>query len=336
MNPRLAIAVSAALAFSLSTLSASQAGADDEKPLVDKIAAVVGSDIILLSEVNQRAKPQLAELEKAASSGGGSALMLSRRRRQVIGQALKEIIDDYLVRQQAVEMKVTVTTAEVEAAIANMARQNGIDLDTFEQVIVSRGQSMMSYRAEMRRNLLKYKVLNLRVRGRVNITEDEARQYYNNQVRDVRATGSFEGAHILVRIPPDARALEVSKLRKQAEEIKARVTGGEEFALVAKEVSQDQGTAEKGGSFGRLRPGELDPALDRAFLDMESGEVAGPVRTREGFHVLTLVSREDLGVQPFNEVKSRIINQLMQEEMVRQQEIWLKELRLQTFVDERI
>lgn len=310
-------------------------GEADRRAMVDKIAAVVGTDIILLSEVNLRAQPQLQELEKA-SAGGGSAMMVERRRSEIIRQALKEIIDDYLVRQQATEMKVEVTTEEVEAAIANMARENGIDLETFEQVIVSRGQNMMNYRAEMRRNLLKYKVLNLRVRGRVNITEEEARQYYNGQVRDVRATGTFEGAHILVRVPPDARALEVSQLRKRAEEIKARLAAGEEFAGLAAELSEDDVTSKKGGSFGVLSSGQLNPALDRAFLDLEPGETAGPVRTKEGFHILRLIGREDLGVQPFSEVKNRIINQLMQEAMVRQQEIWLKELRLLTFIDTRI
>ena len=85
-----------------------------------------------------------------------------------------------------------------------------------------------------------------------------------------------------------------------------------------------------------MSSGQLNSALDRAFLDLESGETAGPVRTKEGFHILRLIGREDLGVQPFSEVKNRIINQLMQEGMVRQQEIWLKELRLLTFIDTRI
>lgn len=305
------------------------------KNTVDRIAAVVGTEIILLSEVHERAEPQLKELEKAAT-GGGAAMMLERRKGQIVKDALGGIIDDYLVRQQARQMKVTVTTEEVAAAISNMARENGIDLATFEQVIVSRGKSMAAYRTEMRRNLLKYKVLNLRVRGRVNITEDEARQYYNDQVRDVRATGTFEGAHILVKVAADARAIEVAKIRKRAEEIRERVVAGEDFAAVAKELSQDEGTSEDGGSFGTLNPGELPSAIDRAFLDLEPGEIAGPVRTSEGFHVLRLNGREDLGVKPFSEVKTRIITQLMQQEMERQQEIWLKELRLQTFIDTRI
>jgi parvulin-like peptidyl-prolyl isomerase len=314
------------------------AGAGDGgRRTVDRIAAVVGTEIVLLSEVALRAKPQLAELEQAKAKGENApAMMIERRRGQIFEEALGEIIDDYLVRQQADQMKVKVSTEEVEAAIANMARENGIDLETFEQVLMSRGTDMISYRSEMRRNLLRYKVLNLRVRGRVSITDDEARQYYNDQVRNVRATGTFEGAHILIRVSPDAKAIDVAKLKKRAEEVRGRVAAGEDFADVARELSQDEKTAAKGGSLGTLRTGKLAPAVDRAFLDLEPGEIAGPVRTAAGFHVVRLVDREALGVQPFSEVKNRILNQLMQEEMERQQKIWLKELRRQTFIEERL
>ena len=221
-------------------------------------------------------------------------------------------------------------------AINNMAKENGIDVETFERALKASGKDMVTYRAEMRRNLLGLKVLNLRVRGRVKISENEARQYYNNQVRDVRATGTFEGAHILIRVSAKARAVEVAKSRKKAEELRARLDKGEDFAEIAREMSQDESTAPNGGSLGVRNPGEIPPVLDRVFLDLEPGEIAGPVRTTAGFHLLRLNRRENLGVQPFSEVRHRIVNQLSQEEMVRQQKIWLKELRLRTFIDVRL
>ncbi len=303
--------------------------------VIDQIAAVVGTEIILLSEVHARATPAFDELEKAASQGG-AMMMVERRKQQIVKESLQAIIDETLVRQQARDMKITVTTEEVEMAINNMAKENGIDLDTFERALKARGKDMVTYRSEMRRNLLGLKVLNLRVRGRVKISEDEARQYYNNQVRDVRATGTFEGAHILIRVSSRARAVEVAKSRKKAEELRSRLDEGEDFKGIAKEMSQDETTAPNGGSLGVRNPGEIPPVLDRVFLDLEPGEIAGPIRTSAGFHILRLNKRENLGVQPFAEVRHRIVNQLSQEEMVRQQKIWLKELRLRTFIDVRL
>jgi parvulin-like peptidyl-prolyl isomerase len=152
----------------------------------------------------------------------------------------------------------------------------------------------------------------------------------------VRVTGAFEGAHILLRVPRDSRPSEVAKLRRRAEELRGRVESGAKFAEVARAESEDQTTAARGGSLGQLKPGDIPKVLDRAFLDLEDGEIAGPLRSTAGFHLIKLIKREALGVQPFSEVKQRIIGQLMQEEMVRQQQIWLKELRLRTFVDIRL
>ncbi len=306
----------------------------EEAQELDKIAAVVGDNIILLSEIMEQAAPALVELAKA--SQGGAGMLADRRREKIIKDTLEQMIDDALVEHEAREMKLSVSGDELERAIANMARENGVDVETFREAIQAQGLDIMVYRNKLRRQILKYKVLNLRVRTRVKISDAEARQYYNGQVRDVRATGSFEGAHILIRIDAHARAADAAKARKRAEEILARIEAGEAFDAVAKETSEDEATAPFGGSLGTRRSNEIPSVISRAFLDLEAGETAGPIRTAAGFHIVRLNKREALGVQSFAEVKDRIIAQLAQEEMARQEKIWLKELRLRTFIDVRL
>jgi peptidyl-prolyl cis-trans isomerase SurA len=331
---RLAALAVAAAAAAICGSFALAAPAEPKAVLVDGIAAVVGSEIILVSDVVERSRGVFAEIE-AQSRQSGRRPPVGEERILVMREVLEAMIDDILIQQQAEELKLSVTADEVEAAIENVAAENGLDRETFERAVAAQGMDMVSYRADMRRNLLRFKVINLKVRGRVKITDVEAREYYNNLVRDVRTAGWFEGAHILVRVPRGARAVEVARLRKRAEEIRDRIAAGESFEAVAKEASDDAATAPRGGSLGVRKPGEIPAVLDRVFVDMEPGEVVGPVRTPAGFHVVKLVAREELGVQPFADVRQRIINQLVQEEMVRQERIWLKELRLRTFIDRR-
>jgi peptidyl-prolyl cis-trans isomerase SurA len=297
---------------------------------VDGIAAVVGSQVILLSEVYVQARPMLKEAETQAGN------LSAAQRKELLKTALDEMIDDRLVAEQAAEMQVQVTTEEVETAILSMARENGLDMPTFERALESQGTTMMEYRASMRRELLKYKVINLRVRGRVKLGEAEAREYYNTLVRDVRASGSFVGAHILIRVPADARNADIARLRKEAVALKEKLISGASFAELARAHSQDTVTAPRGGTLGRRMPGDLPRTLDAAFQDLEEGEISGPVRTSAGFHIIKVLERENLGVQPFAEVKNRILGQLMQDEMMRQQKIWLGELRARTFIDIRL
>jgi len=301
--------------------------------MVDGIAAVVGPEIILLSEVVERSVPVFAELEAQARQSSG-APPVGAQRVQVLREVLESMIDDILITQQAAEIKLSVTAEEVEAAIANVIQENGVDREIFEREVAKRGMEMVAYRAQMRRDLLKFKVINLKVRGRVKITDVEAREYYNGLVRDVRASGWYEGAHILVRVPEGTRAVEVARLKKRAEEIRARLDAGESFATLAEETSDDAATAKRGGGLGVRKPGDI-PALDRAFVDLEAGEVSGPLRTASGFHIVKLLAREDLGVQPFADVRPRILGQLVQEEMIRQERIWLNELKLRIFIDRR-
>ncbi len=316
------------------TLLVIPAGAETENDeVVDRIAAVVGSEIILLSEVLERAIPLFEEMEKA--SKGPSDLMVEQRRDKVIKEVVQHMIDDELIAGEALEMQLGVTAAEIDAAMENMAAQNGIDIKALTKAIKAQGMSVLAYRGQLRKQILRYKVLNLRIRGRIKITEAEARQFYNDQVRDVRANGKFEGAHILVRLGAGASAADAKEANSRAQAIMDRITAGEDFAEVARTESEDNVTAQRGGSLGELEPGFIPGILDRAFLDLEVDEIAGPIRTAAGFHIIKLISRENQ-VQPFSEVKDRILSHLGQQEMARQEKIWLNELRLRTVIDVRL
>lgn len=309
-------------------------GLDEDAEVVDKIAAVVGDEIILFSEVMDLARPAFAELQQASRGGGG--VMTEGKKKEVVEQTLDQLINLELIKHQAAQMEISVTTEEVDRVIQNLASEHGVDVDTIKESAVAQGIDWVTFRNMKRNELLRYKVLSLRVRTRINISEAEARQFYNEQVRDVRATGTFEGAHILIRVPKDASPRETSKARERAEAVKKEVEAGLDFAEAARRRSEDAGTAPKGGSLGELEHGAIPAALDRAFMDMEVGEVVGPIRSSIGYHILRLNARESLGVQPFSEVKDRIMSQLTQREMMRQEQIWIKELRLKTFIDVRL
>ncbi|MBN2717533.1 MAG: peptidylprolyl isomerase [Deltaproteobacteria bacterium] len=303
------------------------AGVANGKELpADGIAAIVGDEIILLSEVHARMEITVQQMQVSPTRQEPPAAT------EVEAQALSDIIDDRLVAQQAKEMQISITDQEVESAIANMAAQNNMDLETFRSALEAQGTNMAQYRISMRSDLLKFKVMNMRVRARVNVSEERAREFYNAQVRDVRRSAEFEGAHILIRVPQDSRAIDVARLREKALNLVKRINGGASFEEVAMGESEDAVTAPRGGHLGRRLPGDIPNALDSVFLDMEPGEVTGPVKSAAGFHILKLVSREDTGVKPFAEVKNLIIGQLTQKEMERQQGLWLRELRKKTFI----
>jgi peptidyl-prolyl cis-trans isomerase SurA len=297
--------------------------------VTDRIAAVVGSNIILLSEVHVQMNMLKRQIQEQGAEMNFSFPQLEK-------MALESMIDDTLVAQQAEEMGIEVSQQEAINAVLGMAKENKMNMEEFQSAIESTGTTMDQYQKSVKKDLLKFKVMNMRVSSRVNITEERAREFYNDQVREVRRSANYKGAHILIRVDPNARAIDVVRKREEALELKNRILAGDKFDEIAMEYSQDEATKQRGGFLGELKPGDLPRILDNAFLDMEEGEITGPVKTASGFHVLILIEREDSGIRSFEEVKFSIIGQLSQRELEQQQRIWLDELRRKIFINIRI
>jgi peptidyl-prolyl cis-trans isomerase D len=129
----------------------------------------------------------------------------------------------------------------------------------------------------------------------------------------------------------------VATARARAEQALSRARSREAFVDVVRAMSDDNATKENGGSLGTHVHGQLDAALDDVFITLEPGEVAREVvRTDQGFHVLKLVSRDASEVQPFEAVRESLYQQLVEREMGRQQQLWLKELRRRAFLQMRL
>ncbi len=341
MKPRLTNALNAratAIAICSTTflvLSASPLFGAEPGIAVDKIAAVVGGEIILMSDVAKEAKAAIEQMQRESEQKGTSPFAEGRTE-IILKSTLDSMIDDEVFTQEAKEMEISVTQEELDQTVANMAAENNIDVPTLKKAVEAQGMDYMGYRNQLRRQLIRYKVLNLRVRSRIKITEAEARQHYNDQVRSIRSSGSFEGAHILLRLSPAASAAEAAAARKRIEEIHQEILHGVDFAIAAQKYSQDKVTAPYGGSLGRRNPGEIPSTLERAFVDMEVGEILGPIRTSAGFHLLRLNNRDALDVVPFAQVKDKLILELQEEEMKRQADIWLKERRARMFISVRL
>jgi peptidyl-prolyl cis-trans isomerase SurA len=298
---------------------------------IEGIAAIVGDDIILVSEVQERAAAALAQASRQES-----AFIRDQTMREILGTYLQRMIDELLIEQEAKRLMLDVTDEEVDRAIEGILERNGWDQDALENQIEQRGQTFEQYQDETRIELLKYKVLSVRLRGRLRADEEEARRAYRQIVRSSRSGDAFEAAQILIRIPEGATAIEVARLEERAEEIARRAREGEDFAELARDFSDDQATKAGGGSLGTLHHGDLPASLDEEVVMLDVGEVAGPVRGPDGLYVLKLIGGSITGVRTFEEARRGIEGALMERMMQRQEEVFIENLRRKTYFDVRL
>jgi peptidyl-prolyl cis-trans isomerase SurA len=296
---------------------------------VEKVAAVVGDNVVLASEVEEKAAPLMAEVTRMPDPDKRAGRAASLRR-----EVLDRLIDEELILQQATDLKLSISSEQVDASIEEIKKQNNIDDDQLRDALKGQGMSMAHYRADIKRQLLRFRVLNIAVGSRINISDDEIKAYYERHMK-AGANAQVRASHIFIAIPDGADRAEAEDKQAQARRILERAKAGEDFAKLARELSDDAATRAEGGDLGFFGKDMLPKPIEELVFSMQPGEIRGPVRADRGFHVIKMVDRKVKSPKPIDDVKDEIRMQLRQKEMERQTKNYLQELRKKTLVDIR-
>lgn len=144
----------------------------------------------------------------------------------------------------------------------------------------------------------------------VQVSEEELRQYYQERKRDFSVPEERQARHILIQVGSDAPQADIDAARAKIEDILARVRKGESFADLAREFSQDPGSAQNGGDLGFFGRGIMDKAFEDASFALAVGEVSEPVRSAFGFHIIKLEAVQGGQSKPFEEVRAQLEREL--------------------------
>lgn len=146
------------------------------------------------------------------------------------------------------------------------------------------------------------------------VSEAEVEAYYKEHGKEFERPQRVRAAHILVRVPEVGGSEAEQKARAKVEEAIRRATAGEDFAKLAREISEDPGSAGSGGDLGYVARGELDRAFERAVFALKKGEVsAEPVRTPFGYHAIKVSDIQEADKRPLKEVAAEIKKKLQAE-----------------------
>ena len=150
--------------------------------------------------------------------------------------------------------------------------------------------------------------------SQVEIKDDDVAEYYALHKEDkFTEPEQVRARHILVKVAPDAAAEAKAAARKKAEELLAKVKAGADFAALAKERSDDPGSAAKGGDLGLFPRGRMTPAFEEAAFALQAGGVSDVVETPFGFHVIKVEEHRPGGVKPLAAVHDEIVETVKQE-----------------------
>ncbi len=251
------------------------------KPVLDEIAAVVGNEIILKSEVDYQV--QLAAYQNKLNPDDPAL----RKR------ILEAMVDDKLILTQAILDSVTVSDDDVnrqlDARIQNLIKQVGSQ-EKVEQIY---GMSISKIRNEFKEDMRKQLIIDKEKDnkfGDMKVSPLEVRNFYNqykDSLQEVPEEVTL--SHIFMVPKPSGKAREEAYAK--AEALQDSLKHGADFAELAKKYSQDPGSASDGGDLGWAKRGQFVPEFEHAVYALKPGEISGIVETQFGFHIIQLLQR---------------------------------------------
>ncbi len=291
-------------------MTAGSAGAD----VIERVVATVNNEAIFLSDLRTRAVPFLPQVADAPTETERMS-----RLKTLYDELLNFLIDEQLVRQLAARGGIRVTDADIDGAIENLRMQNNMTEEQFREALDAQGFTMRQYRKDLRRQLIRLKVVNERVRSRVNVTEEEVRARYEERARSEGNEIRYRVSYLVVPVAEGASAIQVAAKRQEAVQLRAALNP-ENFEARAQELG--------GGDLGWLTEGDLPEELERPILALDAGEISEPVRGSKGFHIFFLVERQvGTDFPSFDEMKQELFREMLDAAMIRQEKIFLDEIR---------
>jgi peptidyl-prolyl cis-trans isomerase SurA len=313
-----------AIILALSVLTfASHASAE----VVSGIAALVNDDPITTYDIDKEKEGIEKGLDptKPLDAAGKAQL------RQA---ALDSLINKKLIQQKIKELDIKVADEEVRQAIEDVKRTNNITQEKLQEALAARGISFDDYKAQLKEQLERLRLISLEVRSKIQISEKEAREYYTANPDAFQIDESFRVRQIFFKLSPQASEGERKRVVTTADKVLAEARGGADFAALAKKYSQDP-SAKEGGDLGYLKKGDILPEIETSLANLKKGDISGLIRTPVGIHIMKLEEYRQGKRQTFEAAKSEIEDILYKKKSEERFNQWLADLRKNAAIEIR-
>jgi parvulin-like peptidyl-prolyl isomerase len=196
--------------------------------------------------------------------------------------------------------------------------------------------TMADLRRQLERQMIRQRVEQNEVLGKIGVTDSEAHNYYESHLNEFTTPPTVTLREILITVPADARGVNVAAeetAKARAEEIRKRVTTGKEnFEKLASELSESPSKA-NAGLIGPLSILDISPDLRKVVEAMKPGDVTELVRTNRGFQILKLESKTDTQVMPFEQAREQISERVFTDKRKGEYLKYLEKLRTQAIIE---
>jgi len=256
------------------------------------------------------------------------------------GNIIDSLIVIKLLEKYAEENNITVSSQEVDEQVESLISTYDSEKD-FESALKSMGIDRGFLEDYLKSQIISNKIYE-EVTADVEVTDQEVKQYYNDNKEKFLVPAQVKASHILALFPwVEDGSEETEEGRDEALDkikmIEAKLENGEDFEELARQYSDDQSTAENGGDLGYVSEGQMVEEFDKALFLLDEGETSKIVETVYGFHIIKAFDRKEEYYQDFEEIeedlKTYLLDSYKSQEWINFVYLLIEKVNIEYFTD---
>ncbi len=292
----------------------------------DEVAVTVNGVDIPEMQVQEMLQPQLQQLQ--AQEQELPEEFLDQYKQQIRAQIVDQLVAQQLLQEKAEEEGIQADRQDAldHLEMIGSQQQPPMGLDDIREIIAASGQDFDDVVEEIKGQLGPQILLERQFEDQIEVSEDEARQYYEQNEEQFATPDQIQAKHILIdNEQPEAA--------QQAEQIRAQIVEQDaDFEALAQEHSACP-SGQQGGDLGYFSQGQMVPEFEQVAFALEPGQVSDVVETQFGYHIIKVEGRQEASVEPFEEAKPQIEQMLSQQQQAEIAEVYIGELREQAEIE---
>jgi len=329
-KPSFRIAAALLLAFSVAAAAHAE--------IIEQILVKVNGEIFTKSDLEQR---QVAVLRQRGQQidlkSDPTNQQLRKALDEITPQIMVDAVDEMLIVQRGKELGYKLSDEQFKSVVDNIKKENKIETEEqFQAALKSENMTMADLRRQLERSMIVQRVQQNEVFGKIGVTPDEARAYYESHLSEFTTPPTVSLREILVAVPTDAKGVNVAaeeSAKERAEQLRARVTtGGEAFEKVAAEAS-DAPSKANAGLIGPISMNDLSPELRKLVEGLKVGGVTDVIRTTRGFQIFKLDSSTPTQTMPLEQAREQIGDRVFTDKRKVEFQKYLDKLRAQAIIE---
>lgn len=244
---------------------------------LDRIVAVVDDDVVLNSELTQRVSDIKKQLAQNHTPSPPDQILHD--------QVLERLILESIQLQMADRMGIRIDDTALNEAIGNIARQNGMTTEQFQQATSQEGITFTRVREQIRHEMIISQLRQKRVGSRIQISEQDIKNFFASETAKKEMAADYRLSHILVSLPENPTEEQRKQAEQKALDVYKQASAGGDFKELAIHYSEAQNALE-GGDLGWRPAAQLPTLFADVVVNMHKNDVSKPISSPSGFHII--------------------------------------------------